>query len=95
MSDQPVESVVPETEWDKTPMTYSIVPPTDENGDLLPAPPPLEDQTVVDLKAEIDHRNAGRSEDAHIPKVGNKDDLIAALQADDDASLPMIPTEEN
>lgn len=33
MPKEPVSSVVPETPWDKTPMAYHVVPPTDEDGD--------------------------------------------------------------
>lgn len=40
--------------------------------------------TRPDLEAEIDRRNAERGEDDQISKSGNKGDLVAALQADDD-----------
>lgn len=33
--DQPVESEVPETPWDKAEMQYSEVPPTDADGNLI------------------------------------------------------------
>lgn len=36
---EPASTVVPETEWDKTPMTYNVVPPTDEGGDPEGASP--------------------------------------------------------
>jgi hypothetical protein len=39
--------------------------------------------TVADLKAEIERRNADRPEEDLIPAQGNKPDLIAALEADD------------
>lgn len=41
------------------------------------------DMTVAELKAEIDRRNEGREDDAKLSKSGSKDDLIAALEADD------------
>lgn len=61
------------------------------NGDPLPARRRSEAapetgyaaHTVVDLKAEIDRRNADRVEEQHVPSSGNKSDLIAALEADD------------
>lgn len=37
------------------------------------------------LKAEIAKRNEGREESDFIPADGKKDDLIAALEADDEA----------
>lgn len=40
--------------------------------------------TVADLKSEIDARNEEREADDHIDKVGNKADLIAALELDDE-----------
>lgn len=43
-------------------------------------------QTGRELKAEIDRRNEGREEDARISKTGNKADLVAALEADDQAA---------
>lgn len=43
--------------------------------------------TAAELKAEIEARNAARSEDLHIvPASGKKADLIAALEADDEAA---------
>lgn len=39
-----------------------------------------------ELKAEIATRNAGRSDEDQILANGNKADLVAALEADDDAS---------
>ncbi len=36
---EPVESVVPEEPWDKTPMEYSVVPPVDEDGNPEGASP--------------------------------------------------------
>lgn len=61
------------------------------NGDPLPArrtSDPVPEQgyavhSVVDLKAEIDRRNAERVAEQHVPSSGNKSDLIAALDADD------------
>lgn len=82
-------TVAPETPWDKTPMLYSVAPPTDADGVPLPPPPPLDERTVADLKAEIDTRNAGRPDGEHISKSGNKDDLIAALEADAAAHSPI------
>ena len=35
MPKEPQSSVVPETEWDKTPMAYSEVQPTDEDGNPI------------------------------------------------------------
>lgn len=40
--------------------------------------------TVVDLKAEIAARNDGRGDAEKIPTDGNKADLVAALEADDE-----------
>ena len=40
--------------------------------------------TVVDLKAEIAARNDGRDDAEKIPTDGNKADLVAALEADDE-----------
>lgn len=42
------------------------------------------DMKVADLKTEIDARNEGRVDDDKIPADGNRDDLIAALQLDDE-----------
>jgi hypothetical protein len=43
--------------------------------------------SVADLKAEIERRNAEiEDEDQHISLSGNKPDLIAALEADDEAN---------
>ena len=47
--------------------------------------------TVADLKAEIEARNAQRTEDNQIvPASGKKADLIAALAADDAAGLATV-----
>ena len=40
---------------------------------------------VADLRALIEDRNDGRDEDDLIPDDGNKADLIAALEADDES----------
>lgn len=40
---------------------------------------------VADLRALIEDRNEGRDEDDLIPDDGNKADLIAALEADDES----------
>lgn len=45
-----------------------------------------DDQTVAQLKAEIDSRNDGREGDAVISKSGSKQDLIDRLVADDSSS---------
>jgi hypothetical protein len=42
-----------------------------------------DDQTVVDLKSEIEKRNDGREDAAKLSASGNKSDLVAALIADD------------
>lgn len=42
---------------------------------------------VEDLHAEIEKRNAGREDDAKLSTAGNKPDLIAALEADDEAAV--------
>lgn len=39
---------------------------------------------VDDLKAEIDKRNEGRADEDKIPADGNKADLIAAIELDDE-----------
>ena len=49
-----------------------------------PDPRDYEAMTVVALKAEIRSRNEGRDDDDLIPADGNKADLIAALEADDE-----------
>ena len=49
-----------------------------------PDPRDYEAMTVVALKAEIKSRNEGRDDDDLIPADGNKADLIAALEADDE-----------
>lgn len=41
--------------------------------------------TKVELQAEIDNRNEMRDEEDHLPRTGNKDDLIAVLEEDDEA----------
>lgn len=48
------------------------------------APDDYESMKVADLKAEIARRNEGRADDDQIPATGNKDDLVAALAADDE-----------
>jgi len=63
----------------------------DHNGDPLPGlvagqepePTGYEAATVADLKAEITRRNADRDEADQVSPQGNKPDLIAALEADD------------
>ena len=40
---------------------------------------------VADLRALIEDRNEGRDESALIPDDGNKADLVAALEADDES----------
>lgn len=42
------------------------------------------DLTVADLKAEIDARNEDRDDEDKISKDGNKGDLVAALELDDE-----------
>lgn len=42
--------------------------------------------TVAQLKTEIDARNEGRNDDVTLSADGKKADLIATLEADDDAS---------
>lgn len=44
------------------------------------------DTKVDDLKAEIERRNEGRGDADRLSTTGVKADLIAALQADDDAN---------
>lgn len=48
-----------------------------------PEPQGYNAMKVADLKAEIDRRNVGRSEADLLSTEGKKDDLIAALGADD------------
>lgn len=43
----------------------------------------IQDMTKAELQAEIDRRNEGREDDAKLSRSGNKDDLLAALEADD------------
>lgn len=71
------------------PNVYEVLdePATDYNGRVLPPKfpdiPGYDDQTVVELKAEIARRNQGRDEANQIPASGSKPELIAALTADD------------
>lgn len=73
-------------------MTVVDEPATDRRGAPLPAeypePLPYKDQKVEDLKAEVDRRNATRDEDNQIVVAGkgNKPDLVAALEADDETT---------
>lgn len=60
------------------------------NGDAVPtvygSPEVVKgytDRKVDELRAEIKTRNEGRPEESKIPASGNKDDLVAALAADD------------
>lgn len=50
------------------------------------------DMTVVKLREEITARNKGREADVKVPGDGNKEALIAALEADDKATST-APTE--
>lgn len=52
----------------------------DDSGDKEYA-----DMTKSELKEEIERRNASRSDDDHLSKSGNKDELIAVLEEDDEA----------
>lgn len=52
-----------------------------------PEPTGYADLKVTDLKAEIARRNEGRDEDARIPDDGKKAELVAALEADDEAAF--------
>ena len=47
-------------------------------------PDSYEDWTVVQLKEEIAARNEGRDDSDHLSTAGNKADLIATLEADDE-----------
>lgn len=49
------------------------------------APADYQGMKVADLRALIAERNEGRDEDDLIPDDGNKADLIAALEADDES----------
>lgn len=75
---------------------HSVVP--DEVAELITNPKAWADdgpdegasayagQKVADLKAEVDRRNGGREDGAKIVLPGgHKSDLIAALEADDQA----------
>lgn len=44
-----------------------------------------ESMTVADLRGEIKARNEDRDDDARIATDGNKADLVAALEADDES----------
>lgn len=48
-------------------------------------------QSVNQLKTEIDKRNTARAEDERIPADGNRPDLVAALQLDDERSAGVAP----
>jgi hypothetical protein len=77
---EPVESVVPATEWDKTPMEYSEVPPTDEHGD--PIPPALA-EADGNLSALLKDDLVAVAEAKGLPTEGTKAQLIAAVEAHD------------
>lgn len=47
--------------------------------------------TIKQLKDEIGKRNEGRPDDAKIAVDGNKDDLVAALQLDDEVKAGVTP----
>lgn len=68
----------PATHPDGTPLDPSRgEQPTDDGPDYAAA-------VKADLQAEIDRRNAQRGEDTRIvPASTKKDDLVAALEADD------------
>ena len=62
---------------------------TDEAESDAPEAEPVTDyeaMTVVSLKAEIKARNEARDEADQVPADGNKADLIAALEADDETA---------
>lgn len=60
----------------------------DEESEASEQVQPYEGVKVADLKAEIEARNASRVEDDQISPSGTKrDDLVAALVADDEAGL--------
>ena len=48
-----------------------------------PASEGYESKTVADLRVEIKARNETRDDESRVSGVGNKADLIAALEADD------------
>jgi hypothetical protein len=48
-----------------------------------------DDQKVADLKAEIERRNSDRDEADQIPSDGKKAELVAALEADDEAQADL------
>lgn len=56
----------------------------EEEVEIVDAPP-YEEWTVTELKEEIDNRNVDRADDAKISSDGKKADLVAALEADDEA----------
>lgn len=49
------------------------------------SPKGVENMNLVELKAEIDKRNADREDDAKLSKTGDKAALVATLKADDEA----------
>ena len=64
--------------------------PAPEASDTEPADGPVspanyESLTVVELRARIKARNEGRDDASRVPGDGNKADLIAALEADDES----------
>lgn len=64
---------------------YAFARAISKRVDVVGAPA-LEDMTVAELKAELERRNADRADDAQIVPDGTKKaDLLAALQADDEA----------
>jgi hypothetical protein len=80
MPKEPQSSVVPATEWDKTPMQYAVVAATDEHGDLIP---PALAEAGGDLHALKKDDLVAVAEAKSLPTEGTKAQLIAAVEAHD------------
>jgi hypothetical protein len=81
MPKEPESFVVPATTAaDDEPMAYFVVPATDEDGQVIPAP--------VYAEQHIDVlREEARTRGLDVP-LTQKDPIVAALEADDGAQIP-------
>lgn len=76
--EKPVEYVVPEVPWDKTPMAYTVLPATDADGNLIP---PALVEADGNLHALLKPDLKAVAEAKGLPAEGTKADLIAAVEA--------------
>ena len=61
------------------------VRPSEAGSSVTAAEGGYDEWTVAELREEIANRNEDRDKADQVPSKGSKDDLIAALNADDDA----------